>query len=280
MRLIIDTDARTVTEQTANGPHDHPLDSPEAFRLITEHWLTVGWTQKYTYGFTWLGRPIIQLPEDMIRIQEIIHRVQPDVILETGVAHGGSLVYYASLCKATDRGRVIGVDIEIRPHNRTAIEAHPLTGYITLVEGSSTAPETVDRVRSLIRPGERVLVLLDSNHTKAHVRAELDLYAGFVSPGSYIVATDGIMSLVAGARGRSRAGNGTTPRKRPASSQPRTRTSHSKNRGSCSTKGRSHSTSRTGRRPTCAGSRKEDYAKRFDRINRADRIQNAPHFGA
>ncbi|VTR92715.1 cephalosporin hydroxylase : Cephalosporin hydroxylase OS=Oscillatoria acuminata PCC 6304 GN=Oscil6304_0534 PE=4 SV=1: CmcI [Gemmata massiliana] len=201
MRLIIDTDARTVTEQTANGPHDYPLDSPEAFRLITEHWLTVGWTQKYTYGFTWLGRPIIQLPEDMIRIQEIIHRVQPDVILETGVAHGGSLVYYASLCKATDRGRVIGVDIEIRPHNRTAIEAHPLTGYITLVEGSSTAPETVDRVRSLIRPGERVLVLLDSNHTKAHVRAELDLYAGFVSPGSYIVATDGIMSQVAGRPG-------------------------------------------------------------------------------
>lgn len=201
MRLTIDTDARTVTEQTPDGPREHPLDSPEAFRLISEQWLAVGWTQKYTYGFTWLGRPIIQLPEDMVRIQEVIHRVRPDVILETGVAHGGSLIYYASLCKATDRGRVIGVDIEIRPHNRAAIEAHPLAGYITLVEGSSTAPETLDKVRALIRPGERVLVLLDSCHTKAHVREELELYAPLVGPGSYLVATDGIMGAVAGRPG-------------------------------------------------------------------------------
>jgi cephalosporin hydroxylase len=201
MRLTIDTTARTVTEETAAGPREHPLDSPEAFRLITEHWLTVGWTQKYTYGFTWLGRPIIQLPEDMIRIQEVIHRVRPDVILETGVAHGGSLIYYASLCKATDRGRVIGVDIEIRPHNRKAIEEHPLAGYVTLVEGGSTDPATVARVQSLIRHGEKVLVLLDSNHSKAHVRAELDAYAPLVGPGSYIVATDGIMAAVAGRPG-------------------------------------------------------------------------------
>jgi cephalosporin hydroxylase len=201
MRLVIDTEARTVTEQTATGACEHPLDSPEAFRLITEHWLTVGWTQKYTYGFTWLGRPIIQLPEDMIRIQEVIHRVQPDVILETGVAHGGSLIYYASLCKAMDRGRVIGVDIEIRPHNRKAIEEHPLAGYITLIEGSSTSAATLAKVRGLIRPDEKVLVLLDSNHTKAHVRSELELYAPLVGPGSYIVATDGIMAAVAGRPG-------------------------------------------------------------------------------
>lgn len=201
MRLTIDTETRIVTEQTAAGPREYPLDSPEAFRLITEHWLTVGWTQKYTYGFTWFGRPIIQLPEDMIRIQEVIHRVQPDVILETGVAHGGSLVYYASLCKATDRGRVIGVDIEIRPHNRKAIEAHPLASYITLVEGSSTDLATVAKVRGLIRPDERVLVLLDSCHTKAHVRAELEVYAPLVGPGSYLVATDGIMAAVAGRPG-------------------------------------------------------------------------------
>ncbi len=201
MRLTIDTEARTVTAETAAGSKQHPLDSPEAFRLITEHWLTVGWTQKYIYGFTWLGRPIIQLPEDMIRIQEVIHRIKPDVILETGVAHGGSLVYYASLCKATDRGRVIGVDIEIRPHNRTAIEQHPLAGYITLIEGSSTDAGTVAQVKELIRPGERVLVLLDSNHSKAHVRAELEAYAPLVGVGSYIVATDGIMSALAGRPG-------------------------------------------------------------------------------
>lgn len=201
MRLIIDTDAQTVTEETTDGPREYPLDSPDAFRLISEHWVTVGWTQKYTYGFTWLGRPIIQLPEDMIRVQEVIHRVKPDVIVETGVAHGGSLIYYASLCKATDRGRVVGVDIEIRAHNRAAIEAHPLAGYITLVEGSSTDAATVAKVRDLIRPGERVLVLLDSNHTKAHVRAELEAYAALVEPGSYLVATDGVMGKVAGRPG-------------------------------------------------------------------------------
>ena len=201
MRLIIDTDAQTVTEETTDGPREYPLDSPDAFRLISEHWVTVGWTQKYTYGFTWLGRPIIQLPEDMIRVQEVIHRVKPDVIVETGVAHGGSLIYYASLCKATDRGRVVGVDIEIRAHNRAAIEAHPLAGYIALVEGSSTDAATVAKVRDLIRPGERVLVLLDSNHTKAHVRAELEVYADLVGAGSYLVATDGVMSKVAGRPG-------------------------------------------------------------------------------
>jgi cephalosporin hydroxylase len=201
VQLLIDTDARTVTERTETGAREYPLDSPEAFRLISEQWVAVGWTQKYSYGFTWLGRPIIQLPEDMVRVQEVIHRVKPDVILETGVAHGGSLIYYASLCKATDRGRVIGVDIEIRPHNRAALEAHPLAGYITLVEGSSTAPATLARVSGLIRPGERVLVLLDSCHTKAHVRAELEAYAPLVGPGSYIVATDGIMAAVAGRPG-------------------------------------------------------------------------------
>lgn len=201
MRLVIDTDARTVTAEDAGASEQHPLDSPEAFKLITAHWVTVGWTQKYAYSFTWLGRPVIQLPEDMLRIQEVIHRVQPDVIVETGVAHGGSLIYYASLCKATDKGRVVGVDIEIRPHNRAAIEAHPLAGYITLIEGSSTAPDTVAKVKGLIRPSERVLILLDSNHSKAHVRAELEAYAGLVTAGSYIVATDGIMGALAGRPG-------------------------------------------------------------------------------
>jgi cephalosporin hydroxylase len=113
--------------------------------------------------------------------------------VETGVAHGGSLVFYASLCKALDRGRVIGVDIEIRPHNRTAIECHPLSSFITLIEGSSTAPEVVESVKGHIGTDERVLVILDSNHTKAHVLEELAAYAPLVSPGSYIVAADGIM---------------------------------------------------------------------------------------
>src|SRR5262249_34591470 len=139
-----------------------------------KEWLAVGWTQRYSYSFTWLGRPLIQLPEDVIRIQEVIHRVKPDVIVETGVAHGGSLIFYASLCKATERGRIVGVDIEIRPHNRAAIEAHPLAKYITLIEGSSTDPGIVERVKSHIKPGETVLVILDSNHSRKHVLDELE----------------------------------------------------------------------------------------------------------
>src|SRR6185503_2597265 len=158
-----------------------------------------GWDNKYVYSFSWLGRPIIQLPEDMVRLQEIIYRVQPDVIIETGVAHGGSLVFYASLCQAMNQGRVVGVDIEIRPHNRSAIEAHQLASFITLIEGSSIDTDTVEQVKRQIAPGERVLVLLDSCHTKAHVLAELNAYAPLVSAGSYIVAMDGIMEEVAGA---------------------------------------------------------------------------------
>jgi cephalosporin hydroxylase len=140
-----------------------------------------------------MGRPIVQLPEDVIRIQETIYRVKPDVVIEAGVAHGGSLIFYASLFKAMGSGRVIGIDIEIRPHNRKAIESHELASLVTLIEGSSTEPSVVQRVRAAIREGERVLVILDSNHTKAHVAAELSAYAPLVTVGSYIVATDGIM---------------------------------------------------------------------------------------
>ena len=119
--------------------------------------------------------------------------MRPDVIIETGVAHGGSLIFYASLCKAMDRGRVVGVDIEIRPHNRAAIEGHELSSLITLIEGSSIDPQTVQQVKACLRPEEKVLVFLDSNHAKTHVAAELEAYHGLVSPDSYIVATDGIM---------------------------------------------------------------------------------------
>jgi len=133
----------------------------------------------------------------------VIHAVRPDVIVETGVAHGGSLIYYASLCTAMGHGRVIGVDIEIRPHNRAAIEAHPLARLVTLIEGGSTDPAIVARVRADVGTAERVLVLLDSNHSRDHVRDELEVYAPFVTPGSYIVATDGVMLQVADApRGR------------------------------------------------------------------------------
>ena len=193
MKITIDTEQKTLTWEESGKLETAPLYSDLAFELLSQQWLKVSWNQKYSYSFTWMGRPIIQLPEDMIRVQEVIYRVKPDVIIETGVAHGGSLIFYASLCKAMDRGRVVGIDIEIRERNRTAIEAHELSGLITLVEGSSTTSETVGRVKSLVRPGERVLVLLDSCHTREHVRAELEAYHSLVTPGSYIVATDGVM---------------------------------------------------------------------------------------
>jgi cephalosporin hydroxylase len=193
MKLTIDTVEKTLEQENEGVTRTIPLYSQEAFELISHQWLKVGWDQKYSYTFSWLGQPTIQLPEDMIRIQEVIYRVKPHVIIETGVAHGGSLLFYATLCKAMGKGRVIGIDIEIRPHNRKAIESHELSPQITLVEGSSISPEVVKEVKSLIKPQEDVMVILDSSHSKQHVLDELEAYYELVTPGSYIVATDGIM---------------------------------------------------------------------------------------
>lgn len=196
MKLQIDTEALTLTLDGAGGPRTLPLYSKEAFERVSQLWVECGWAMKYTYTFSWLGRPVIQLPEDMLRAQEVIFGVRPTVIVETGVAHGGSLVYWASLLRVLGGGRVVGVDVEIRAHNRAAIEAHFLSGDIALVEGDSVSSETVSRVRALTKAEDRVLVFLDSNHSKAHVRAELEAYAPLVSVGSYIVATDGVMQHV------------------------------------------------------------------------------------
>jgi cephalosporin hydroxylase len=169
------------------------LYSADGFGIVRDLWLKVGWNQKYVYTFTWLGVPIIQLPDDLLRYQEAVFALKPDVIVETGIAHGGSLVFAASLCKLMGKGRVIGVDIEVRPHNRTRLDAHPLRPLMTVIEASSTAPDTVASVKGLIGRDETVLVLLDSDHSYAHVMDELLAYAPLVTPGSYIVATDGIM---------------------------------------------------------------------------------------
>lgn len=193
MKLIIDTDKRTLTCRTEDAEKIVDLYGKEAFELISREWLRVGWECRYSYSFAWLGRPIIQLPEDLVRVQEAIYQIRPDVIVETGVAHGGSLIYYASLCKAMGKGRVVGVDIEIRSANRQAIEGHELAGFITLIEGDSVAPEIVGQVKDLIRPGETCLLILDSCHTRQHVLNELEAYHDIVTPGSYAVVTDGIM---------------------------------------------------------------------------------------
>lgn len=196
MKLIIDTDNQSLIFEEEGRTKQLNLYTTEAFELISKAWLKVGWNQKYSYTFSWMGRPVIQLPEDMLRIQEVIYRLKPDVIVETGVAHGGSLIFYASLCKAMEHGRVIGVDIEIRPHNRTAIETHELSSYISLIEGSSIDVSVVSQVKALIQPNDKVLVLLDSCHTKQHVLDELNAYSPLVSVGSYIVATDGSMQFL------------------------------------------------------------------------------------
>lgn len=164
---------------------------------------------RYSYNFLWLGRPIIQYPQDMAAMQEIIWEVRPDVIVETGIAHGGSLILSASLlalldlCDATEakevldpnapKRRVIGVDIDIRAHNRAAIEAHPLANRITMIQGSSIDEGIVSQVSALVGEAKRVLVCLDSNHTNDHVFAELNAYAPMVTPGSYCIVFDTIV---------------------------------------------------------------------------------------
>jgi cephalosporin hydroxylase len=194
MRIAIDTEAKKVQVEDGAARRSLGLYDRDAFELLSDLWLKLSWVQKYSYTFTWMGRPIIQHPEDLVRLQEAIYTLKPDVVIETGIAHGGSLVLSASLMKAMGHGRVvIGIDIEIRPHNRAAIEAHELFSMIRLIEGDSAAPEIVARAASHVRPGDRVLVILDSNHSRDHVRRELEAYHHLVTPGSYIVATDGIM---------------------------------------------------------------------------------------
>jgi cephalosporin hydroxylase len=183
----------------ANGGNAELRDAGQAFlRLSAE--------QQYSYNFGWLGRPIIQYPQDMVAMQELIWQVRPDLIVETGIAHGGSLILSASMlalldyCDAVEskqmldpsrpKRRVLGIDIDIRAHNRRAIEAHPLANRIDMIEGSSTAPEVLDQVRRHAEGQPTVLVCLDSNHTHDHVLAELEAYAPLVTPGSYCVAFD------------------------------------------------------------------------------------------
>ena len=169
---------------------------------------------KYAYNFTWLGRPIIQFPQDMVALQELVWQVKPDLIIETGIAHGGSLILSASLLAMLDyseavesdsildpkatRRRVLGIDIDIREHNRAAIEAHPMSHRIDMLQGSSISPEVISEVRLYANGKERVLVFLDSNHTHEHVLAELTAYGPLVSVGSYCVVFDTIIDDLPG----------------------------------------------------------------------------------
>lgn len=193
MNLTINNDDRVLTIEHADGRREVPLYSREAFEAISREWVRIGWSLRYYHTFSWFGRPILQLPEDLVRLQEVVYHVRPDVIVETGVFDGGSLLFHASLCEAMGKGRVIGMDVEIRAGVREALASHPLAHRVTLIEGDSVSPAIVSQVRGMIAAGESALVILDSNHTKAHVAAELEAYAPLVNQGSCIVAADGIM---------------------------------------------------------------------------------------
>jgi cephalosporin hydroxylase len=163
-------------------------------QALSRIWVREVTRHRYSLNFTWMGRPIIQTPQDMIALQEIMWRTRPDVVIETGIAHGGSLVYHASLLELLGgNGRVVGVDVEIRAHNRAEIEKHPMARRITLIEGSSVDPAVVARVTREIAAGQRVMVILDSNHTLEHVERELELYSPLVSAGCYLVVFDTLL---------------------------------------------------------------------------------------
>lgn len=176
------------------------------FLGLSNIWIREAIRYNYAHNFSWLGRPILQVPQDIYAVQEIIWNVKPDLIIETGIAHGGSLILSASMlalidyCEAIDqkmtldplesKRRVVGVDIEIRPHNRTAIGTHPMAHLIEMIEGSSIAPDIVDQVKAIAKGCKKILVFLDSNHTHDHVLAEIEAYAPLTSVGSYCVVWD------------------------------------------------------------------------------------------
>lgn len=170
------------------------MSADAEMRELSRAWFTAASRHRYSYNFEWFGVPIIQFPQDLVALQEVAWASRPDCIIETGVAHGGSLLFYASILKAMDiDGRVVGIDIDIRAHNREQLDRHPLRSRIDLVTGSSTAPETLDQVRALVGSAQNPLVVLDSNHAYEHVAAELRLYSSFVRKGGYLVVLDTIV---------------------------------------------------------------------------------------
>lgn len=165
----------------------------EALKKAADDFIHESVITKYSYNFSWMGRPIIQYPQDMIAMQEIIWEVKPDLIIETGIAHGGSLIFYASLLELIGEGEILGIDIDIRAHNREEIEKHPMFKRIKMIQGSSVSEEVVSQVKELVKGKSRIMVALDSNHTHDHVLQELNLYAPFVTKDSYLVVFDTIV---------------------------------------------------------------------------------------
>jgi cephalosporin hydroxylase len=180
--------------QTEVAANIEGLKADQDLQAFSRIWIREITRHKYAYNFTWMGRPLIQFPQDMMAVQELIWKIKPKIIVETGVAHGGSIIYYASLMELMQLdGFVIGVDIDIRQHNRDEIEQHPMFKRIQLIEGSSIDPKIIEQVYQLSNDKSPVLVILDSNHTHSHVLEELNAYSPLVGKGSYIVVFDTIL---------------------------------------------------------------------------------------
>ena len=171
---------------SGNGKNNALLNAAENFNVESNR-------AQYSYNFSWMGRPIIQYPQDMIAMQEIIWDIKPDLIIETGIAHGGSLIYYASILELIGHGEVLGIDIDIRQHNKTEIERHPMFKRIKMIQGSSIDPVTVEEVKKYSSGASKIIVCLDSNHTHEHVMEELKAYAPLVSLNSYVIVFDTIV---------------------------------------------------------------------------------------
>lgn len=172
------------------------MSNDVVLREKSQNWFNHAFSHEYLYHFSWLGRPIIQFPQDMIAIQELIWKIKPDVIIETGIARGGSLIFSASLLELIGKGQVIGIDIDIRKHNKEEIEKHPMYKRITMIEGSSISKKVLKRIEKLIDGKKKFLVILDSMHTHKHVLQELMLYSKFVKKGGYIVVFDTVIEFM------------------------------------------------------------------------------------
>ena len=195
MKNVVARDGSTVSLSDGDTVTTVDLYSWDGLELLSALWTKVAYTHRVMYEPTWMGVPIIQLPGDMVVMQELIWKIRPDVIVECGLAHGGAAVLYASICEMIGHGRIIGIDVDIRKHNRVVLENQPMAHRIELIEGSSIDPETVERVLQSVAGAGTVLVVLDSKHTTEHVYKELQLYSPMVTPGSYLVAMDGVQAF-------------------------------------------------------------------------------------
>jgi|TARA_B100000749_G_scaffold274785_1_gene259543 cephalosporin hydroxylase len=176
-----------------NKKFEKTMSKDVEFKKLSQRWFDISLKYEYPYHFTWLGRPIIQYPQDILIIQELIWKIKPDLVIETGIARGGSLIFTASILELIGKGNVIGIDVDIRKHNREEIEKHPMFKRIKMIEGSSIDKKIVKKIFKLAERKKKILVLLDSSHTHSHVLEELKSYSPLVNKGSYVVVFDTVL---------------------------------------------------------------------------------------